>query len=235
MSGDEWALVTGAGSGIGLAIAQALAARGTRLILVGRRPEVLHRAAASLPVEAMTVAADVATDAGIDAVSAALPASLGILVHSAGMFHHGPVAATTPGTWDRLFGVNVRGPLALTAACLPQLRRARGQVVFVNSTAGLGGSPGNGAYAATKQALRAAADVLRQEIAAEGIRVLSVYPGRTDTPMQVQVLQAENRPGGDVALLRPEYVADVVMAALSLPADAELGDLVIRPRRPGPP
>lgn len=229
------ALVTGAGSGIGRAIALALADEGMSLALVGRTPSALEDTARSagrpgVP-EARVVAADLATEDGVRAASAAAPMPLRALVHSAGLFHHGPAADTDAAGWDALCAVNLRAPMRLTAACLDALRGG-GQVVFINSTAGLRAGAGNGAYAASKHALRAAADALRQEVNADGIRVLSVFPGRTDTPMQQGVLRAEGRTARPGTLLHPRDVAAMVVAALRLPAHAEVPELTIRPSAP---
>ncbi len=222
------ALVTGAASGIGRAFATALARQGCALILVGRREAELLRVADALPGRSRVVPADLATGAGLDAASRACPSGLDVLVHSAGLFHHGSVAGMSAADWDGLAAVNLRAPMLLTAACLGPLRASAGQVVFVNSTAGLVGT--GGAYAASKHALRVAAETLRQELKGSSVRVLSVFPGRTDTAMQRQVLAAEGRPGAQIPLLQPEDVADAGLAALLMPRRADITDLVIRPR-----
>lgn len=226
------ALVTGAGSGIGLACAAALAEDGHRVVLVGRRLALLEAAAATMP-GALAVAADLATDAGIGAVAEAVSGRLDVLIHAAGAFRYGPLAETPMAAWQALDAVNLHGPFALTARCLPALRRAGGAVVFVNSTAALRGGPNAGAYAAGKSALRAAADVLRQEVGPLGVRVLSIFPGRTDTPMQDEVLAAEGRSADRGTLLAPSDVAAMVSAALRLPRRAEVTDITIRPAQPG--
>jgi NADP-dependent 3-hydroxy acid dehydrogenase YdfG len=224
------AMVTGAGSGIGRALAVALAHRGCRLLLVGRREGALHMVAKELPAAATVIVADLATEAGIQAVAEACPDHLDVLVHSAGLFHHGPIAGTPAAMWDNLTAVNLRAPMLLTSACLSGLRAAGGQIVFVNSTAGLQGAPGNGAYAATKQALRTAAETLRQDLRGSGLRVLSIFPGRTDTAMQREVLAGEGRPNAQIPLLQPEDVAQAVLSALLMSRRAEITELVIRPR-----
>lgn len=228
------AVVTGAGSGIGRAIAEALAHDGMNLVLVGRTARTLAETAQRCgESQVQLVAADITTEGGIEAVRCAAPASLRVLVHSAGLFLDRPVADTTGFDWDALGSVNLRGPMRLTAACLAALRaEGGGHVVFVNSTAGLRAGSGAGAYAASKHALRAAADALRQEVNADGIRVLSVFPGRTDTPMQEAILRAEGRTARPRTLLHPEDIAAVVLAALRLPARAEVSELTIRPSLP---
>ena len=226
------ALVTGAGSGIGRAIALALLADRMHVWLVGRDRNKLARVADDANGRASVISADLAGAEGVARVAAALGPRLDVLVHSAGGYLRGDLASVDAGQWMALDAINVRAPLLLTAACLPKLRAAHGQVVFVNSSAGLRTAAGVGAYAAGKHALRAAADTLRQEVNADGIRVLSIFPGRTDTPMQREILQSERRTAPQDALMRPEDVARMVVAALSLPATAEVTDIMMRPMRP---
>ena len=227
----RFALVTGAGSGIGRACAAVLVEDGHRVTLVGRRLAFLEAAAAAMP-GALAVAADLATEAGVGAVADAAPERLHVLVHAAGAFRYGLLAETPTVAWRALDAVNLHGPFALTARCLPALRRAGGTVVFVNSTAALRGGPNAGAYAAGKSALKAAADVLRQEVGPLGVRVLSIFPGRTNTPMQDEVLAAENRTADRGTLLDPADVAAMILAALRLPRRAEVTDITIRPSQP---
>ncbi len=223
------AMVTGAGSGIGRALAFALARQGYRVVLVGRTEAALRQVARSLPTPADIIVADLAREAGLAAAAKACPQRLDVLVHSAGLFQ---AAGLEPqaGTWGDLTAVNLHAPMLLTAACLARLRVVEGQVVFVNSTAGLPGSAANGAYAASKHALRVAVEGLRQDLKGSGVRVLSLFPGRTDTPMQRQVLAAEGRPDARIPLLLPEDVADAALAVLLMPRRAEITDIIIRPR-----
>lgn len=229
------AVVTGAGSGIGRAIAASLVREGMRVTLVGRQIASLHETArlADAEAEVVVVAADLATEAGIATVARTVSGPLRVLVHSAGVFMSRPVAETAAPDWRMGAAVNVHAPMLLTASCLGALRAARGHVVFINSSAGLhAGGAGTAVYAATKHALRAAADALRQEVNAQGIRVLSVFPGRTNTPMQQAVLQAEGRSAKLEMLLSPDDVADMVVAALRLPQRAEVTELALRPSLP---
>lgn len=223
------AIVTGASRGIGRAVAEGLARAGLRLVLVGRGEADLRGAAARIEAPVEVVTADVASEAGVAAVARACPDGLDVLVHSAGLFHHGPVADVPAETWRALMAVNLQGPMLLTAACLPQLKRAGGQVVFVNSTAGLADSAATGAYGASKHALRVAAETMRRDLKGSGVRVFSLFPGRTDTAMQRQVLAAEGRPGARIPLLDPADVARVAIEALALPRRADVTDLVVRP------
>jgi NADP-dependent 3-hydroxy acid dehydrogenase YdfG len=230
---ERRALVTGGGSGIGRAIALALAAEGFGLVLVGRSRHKLEAVARETGTSTKIVVADLATMGGVGTVLQAVGESLDVIVHCAGRYLREPVGLISAEAWRSMDELNVRAPILLVSGCLTQLRSTQGQVVFINSTVGLGcAAPGLAAYAAGRHALKAAVDVLRQEVNAQGIRVLSIYPGRTDTPNQSAILAAEGRTAPPGSLMRPEDVACMTMAALKLPRSAEVTDITMRPMRP---
>jgi NAD(P)-dependent dehydrogenase (short-subunit alcohol dehydrogenase family) len=158
-----------------------------------------------------------------------MPAALDSVLHVAGVCDLGPVAQLTPAEWQRTLAVNLAAPAELTRLALPGLRAAGGRVVFVNSGAGLAASPEWSAYAASKFGLRALADALRAEERANGVRVTSVYPGRTATPMQQRVHEQEGADYDADAWIQPESVVTAILTALDLPRDADLTDLRVRP------
>ena len=113
---------------------------------------------------------------------------------------------------------------------LPGMKeRLRGQIVNIGSMSGVNPAPFGEVYSASKHALRAFTDSLRAEVNPSGVRVLSVYPGRTATPMQESIFAAEGRSYDPSRLLQPADVAEMVLAALCLPRTAEVTDLHIRP------
>jgi NADP-dependent 3-hydroxy acid dehydrogenase YdfG len=114
------------------------------------------------------------------------------------------------------------------------LRRARGLVVFVNSSAGLVASPTWGAYAASKFGLRAVADALRAEELEHGVRVTTVFPSRTATPMQEKVHEQEGRVYDPANWLRPATVADTIRHVIDLSPDATIPEVTVRPLAPRP-
>lgn len=133
---------------------------------------------------------------------------------------------------DVQYATNVRAPYVLTQRLLPLLIAAHGQVVFINSSAGLTAKrPEVGQYAATKHALKAIADSLREEVNPKGVRVLSMYLGRTATPMQEALCRQEGGSYDPEVLLQPGDVASVLVQTLLLPAAAEVTDISIRPMR----
>jgi short-subunit dehydrogenase len=156
-------------------------------------------------------------------------AAVHVLVHCAGAIALGRFAELPLEALDEQYHVNVRAPIQLTQRLLPALQAVRGQIVFVNSSAGLAARAGVSQYGATKHAQKALADSLRDEVHSAGVRVLSVFPGRTATPMQERVRCMEGRSYDPVACLQPNDVASVVLAALEMPRSAEVKDISIRP------
>ena len=222
-------LVTGAGSGIGALLAERLLERGGELYLLARSTERAHDLRADLP-GATVIVADLADASAIEGVTDQLPEVLDSVVHAAGIVEMGPVASLSTTDWLSQVAVNLVAPAVLTRLCLPALRAARGTVVFVNSGQGLSASPGWSAYAASKHGLRALADSLRAEELEHGVRVSSVFPGRTATPMQRKVHQHEGKEYDASAWIDPGTVADAILHVLDLPDDATVSDLTIRPR-----
>lgn len=226
------AMVTGATSGIGRAITLALARQGATVHAVGRREAALRELLESCPGAIEIHPTDLGRPEGIGALARVFPGSgarVDILVHSAGVFSMGPVEAATMEDFDEMWRVNLLGPYLLTQALLGPLRVARGQVVFINSTAGLQAKGGLAQYAATKAGLKAVADSLRDEINADGVRVLSVFPGRTASAMQARIHELEGRAYDPSRLMSPDAVAAAVTDALALDRSAELTELTIRP------
>jgi NADP-dependent 3-hydroxy acid dehydrogenase YdfG len=221
------ALVTGASRGIGAAIAHALEPT-HRVLLGGRDVDALAEVAAKLPG---TVPWPVdLTDPDALAAAAAEVGPLDVLVHSAGVAELGTIEEASASAWRKNFEVNVVAVAELTSILLPALRAAKGHVVVINSGAGLAARPGWGPYAASKFAVRAFADALRAEEEPHGVRVTSVFPGRTDTDMQRALIADE---GGEYVaerFLRPDSVAMAVLAAVSASPDAHLTEVILRPR-----
>jgi short-subunit dehydrogenase len=220
-------LITGATGGIGSALAHVLHRH--KLVLQGRNLGRLQELCAELP-DATPLVMDLTRPQGFaDLLDEAGLERLTNLVHNAGVVELGKVAEQSHEIWTHTLAVNVVAPAELTGLLLPRLRAERGNVVFVNSGAGLSASAGWGSYAASKFALKALADSLRAEEAASGVRVTSVFPGRTDTGMQQKVaLQEGGEYDGD-QYLRPETVAEAVAYVLAAPRGAIIPDLTLRP------
>jgi NAD(P)-dependent dehydrogenase (short-subunit alcohol dehydrogenase family) len=232
---EQVAVVTGAGSGIGKAVSLALGAQGATVVLVGRRPAPLEAVAEAVQAAggaARVQPADLARESQIRELARALQQEFGrvdLLVHSAALALMGSVADAPAEDFDQHYRTNLLGPYVLTQALLPLVRPQQGQIVFINSSAGLTARANVGQYAATKHALKAIADSLRDEVNRDGVRVLSVFPGRTATPTQERLHALERRPYRPERLLQPEDVAAVIVNALCLPRTAEVTEIKIRP------
>ena len=225
-------VITGAGSGIGAALARRLTDRGDRLVLVARDAGRARDLTAAHEWSAAIVAviADPATlESAVAAAGDALPDRVDSIVHAAGIVDLGPVGELPLEAWTSQVTVNLVAPAELTRLLLPRVRAARGQVLFVNSGAGLTAHPEWGAYAASKHGLRALADALRGEEARHGVRVTSVYPGRTATPMQEKVHAQEGAAYDPSRFIDAESVATAILAALDATPDATLTDITVRP------
>jgi NADP-dependent 3-hydroxy acid dehydrogenase YdfG len=220
------ALITGAAGGLGSAIATALSPTHT-LLLAGRSSARLDALAQRL--DASTWPLDLTDSEGIESSTEVID-ELDVLVHNAGVSIFGRTADSDIDDWRTTFEVNVIGAVALTKALLPALRRAQGQVIFVNSGAGLNVLAGAASYSASKFALRAFADSLRAE--EEALRVTSVHPGRVDTPMQRRLVEFEGGEYRESAYLRPETVARAIADVVATPPDGHVHEIVVRPRNP---
>jgi len=226
-------LVTGATRGIGQAVATALAPD-FEVIVAGRRAEsvaavVDNLGAGNHGAGATGLALDLADVASLAEACEGL-ADLDGVIHCAGVEGTAAAADLHPQFLAEVLAVNLAGPVELTRLLLPGLRRRRGRVVFVNSTAALQTFAGWGAYSASKAALRAYADTLRLEERAHAVGVTNVFPGRTDTGMQRDIAAKRGTEFDPATAMSPDSVAAAVRYALTAPADAEVTDLTITPR-----
>lgn len=226
-------LVTGAGSGIGGAVARLLHARGDRLVLLARddeRAAVLAEAFVGADVRVLDLADPEAADRFGD-----VPERLDSMLHIAGVVDLSPVSDLDAGQLREQLDVNLVAPALVTRACLPALRAAHGTAVFVNSAAGLAAGASWAAYAASKFGLRAFADALRAEEMGNGVRVTTVFPSRTATPMQEKVHRQEGGTYDSSLWISPETVAATILHVLDLPRDATIPEVTVRPLVPWTP
>ncbi len=229
---NQVAVITGAGSGIGRAIALQLAQQQAKLCLIGRNLERLNEVAQlaqRTSPQVSTYQLDISEDEDIKKLAEKDFGEVDLLVHSAGIISFGELRNTPVIELDRQYRTNVRAPYLLTQTFLPSLISQQGQIVFINSSAIYTVKAGGGQYCASKQALKAIADSLRAEVNSLGVRVISVYPGRTASPMQEEIYKTEGREYNPERLLQPEDVASTIISALSLPRTAEVTDINIRP------
>jgi NAD(P)-dependent dehydrogenase (short-subunit alcohol dehydrogenase family) len=219
-------LITGVSRGIGRVLSERLLAAGHAVYGLARTadPELSGLGLAGLLV------ADLAAPESLEPALAPWLAGLAELdgvVHCAGIVRPGSLAGSGLDDFTEQFTVNVTAVAELTRLLLPALRAAAGTVVFVNSGSGLNARPPLTSYGASKFALRAYADGLRQE--EPGVRVSTIYPGRTATGMQRIVRGAESGEYRESDYLHPATVAGVIELMLLLPADGVITDLTLRP------
>jgi NADP-dependent 3-hydroxy acid dehydrogenase YdfG len=230
------ALITGGGSGIGLAVARLFLREGAKVAITGRDEAKLRRAADGLAGgdRLLYRACDVSEPAQVEAAVKHITERWGgidLLVNNAGTnIKERSIRQLTPEKWQLLIRSNLDGAFYCVNAVLPQmLARKDGVIVNVCSVAGKRAGPlGGAAYAAAKFGMSALGICLAAEEKDSGVRVSNVYPGEVDTPIlevRPTPVSAEQR----AKILRPEDVADAVLFVASLPAHVSVPELVIKP------
>jgi NADP-dependent 3-hydroxy acid dehydrogenase YdfG len=231
---DQVAIITGASSGIGNAIAFTLADQGAIVCLIGRDLDRLKTATESIADKSKIFyyQADLLVDKDIHRSIAAIKSAherIDILIHSAGIISLGNLETAPIADFDRQYRLNVRAPYLLTQQLLDSVKVSQGQIVFINSSVCQNIRAGISQYTATKQALKAIADCLRAEVNVDGVRVVSFYVGQTATPMQAALYDTAGRTYQPELLLQPQDIADTVLHTISLSPTAEITDVHIRP------
>jgi NADP-dependent 3-hydroxy acid dehydrogenase YdfG len=232
---DQVAVITGASSGIGRAIALGLAGCGASLCLLGRDPAALQLVADVAKrkgAQCSCYQTNLEVDCEVQEVITNIKRdtkSVHILVHSAGAIWLDPIETADANRLDTHYKTNLRAPYVLTQGLLPALKSQRGQILFVNSSSGLVARANTGQYAASKHALKAVADSLREEVNPTGVRVMSLFLGRTATRMQADIYATEQRPYHPELLMQPDDVAFMAIQALNLPRTVEVTEIHMRP------
>ena len=226
------ALVTGAGRGIGRAIALAFAAEGAAVALVARSRADLAGVAAEIRERggrALAVPTDVTQDAAVESAVENVAGELGRLdipVTSAGTASFAPVADSKPGDWDAMLALNLRAMMVCCRAALPTMMRQRsGTILNLASIAAKRALPGSAVYTATKMAVIGFSRVLAEELRPHGVRVGVLVPGAVDTPLWDTLGSSPPRD----KMLRPEDVARAAVLMAALPPHASLEELTLLP------
>lgn len=229
---DQVAIVTGAGRGIGRAVAEALAREGMAVVLAARSRQQLAEAAAAIRSgggRALAIPTDVTQDAAVEALVEQAVAEFGrvdVLVTAAGTASFGPVAATKPADWDAMLAVNLRAVMVQCRAVLPvMLHQRHGTILNLASVAAQRPIAGAAAYAATKAGVVAWSRGLAEELRSEGVRVGVLLPGAVDTPLWDAIPNGPDR----TRMLRPEDVARAAVLMVSMPPGAALEELTLLP------
>jgi NADP-dependent 3-hydroxy acid dehydrogenase YdfG len=226
------ALVTGAGRGIGRAVARALAAEGATVALASRGRAELAALAAEVREsggQALAVPTDVTQDAAVEALVERIVGELGrldILVCAAGVASFGPVAGAKPADWDPMLAVNLRATMVCCRAVLgPMGRQQRGTIITIASVAASRAIAGAAAYSASKAGVVAFSRVLAEEVRGDGIRVGVLLPGAVDTSLWDAVPNPPDRS----RMLTPADVAQAAVLMATLPPGAALEELTLLP------
>ncbi|WP_026461131.1 SDR family oxidoreductase [Schaalia suimastitidis] len=226
------ALVTGATRGLGLAIARELGAD-HHVVVGGRDEATVRRVVESLPAASAFVA-NLTDQDSLERAFANFSAThdrLDVLVHNAGVAKRLSVASASRSHWQWMMETNVVAVAELTRIALPMLRASRGMVLTINSGAGVRAYPGDAPYCASKWALRAFTECLREEERGR-IRVCSIHPGRIDTDMQHQLHVDAGVTYNPAAHMPAEEVARTVRLAVSLPEVMNIDELRVRTTEP---
>ncbi|MBA3524040.1 MAG: SDR family NAD(P)-dependent oxidoreductase [Geodermatophilaceae bacterium] len=234
------ALVTGASSGIGEATAVALAAEGAAVAIAARRRDRLDALQATLRntgARVLTLDLDVtAEQACRDAVARTVDqlGGLDVLVNNAGVMLLGSIVDADTTDWTRMIETNVLGLMFLTHAAMPHLLASQGHVVQISSVAGRVANKGSGVYNASKFAVNAFSESLRQEVTQQGVRVTLVEPGMVATELREHITDAtakqavQTRAEG-MRQLQPEDIAAAVVYAVTQPPHVAVNEILVRP------
>ncbi len=239
------ALVTGATSGIGKAIAQKLAATGNNLILTGRRKERLEKISREIQAqyncEVHALAFDIRDYSAVQESLLQIPShiQIDVLVNNAGLalglsdIHEGDVAQ-----WDQMIDTNIKGLLYMTREVAPKMAaREKGHIVNIGSLAGKEVYEKGNVYCATKHAVDALGKAMRTDLVKYGIKVTTIHPGLAETEFSIVRFSGDKEKAGKVyegyQPLSAEDVADAVHYAISCPPHVNINDLLITPTAQG--
>lgn len=228
---DKTAIVTGASSGIGAAIAKQLAMEGANVVLAARRKDKLEEVVKEINSlgngQALAITTDVSKQDHIDVmVNHAVEAfgKIDIYVNNAGLVGDGIVRKENVKAWDQMIDVNIKGVLYGIHAVLPSmLERSTGHIVNISSVSGQEVTKSTTVYSATKYAVRAISMGLEKELARTGVRVTNISPGMVETERNIDRLPNERKP------LQTEDIAKAVIYAVTQPDYVNVNEITVRP------
>nr|WP_315245838.1 SDR family oxidoreductase [uncultured Albidiferax sp.] len=232
-------MVTGASSGIGEATARALATHGATLVLAARRTDRLARLAAELGDQVLWAATDVTQLADLQSLAGQAVARFGridVLVNNAGIMPISMLAQGRVDDWDRMIDVNIKGVLyGIHAVLGGMLAQGAGHIINISSVAGLAVGPGGAVYSATKFAVRAITDGLRQECVGK-VRVTSICPGLVSSELTESITVTAFKERAQKlyeGAMPAQAVADAVLYAIGQPDNVAVNEIVVRPLSQG--
>lgn len=228
---NKTAIITGASSGIGQAIAEALASEGANVVIAARREEKLKQIVEQISNQgegrALSVVTDITVQADVENLVKRATEAFGdvdILVNNAGMVGNGKVADGKVATWDKMIDVNIKGVLYGIDACLPSMKeRGSGHIINTASVSGFEVTKTSTVYSATKFAVRAISMGLEKELARTGVRVTNISPGMVITDRN------EDKVPQDRKSLETKNIAQAVIYAVTQPKHVNVNEITIRP------
>jgi NADP-dependent 3-hydroxy acid dehydrogenase YdfG len=228
----QTAIVTGASSGIGMAVARLLFSEGCSVAVVGRNGDRLKPAVKGIASDRyLIVECDVRDDVAVSAMVASVEQVWGrvdILINSAGLFQTAPLAETTNALWDDMWQTNVNGTFYPTRAVVPgMLKRGTGTIVVMSSVAAHRAYSGNAAYSASKYAVTGFARALSSEVRRKGVRVINVMPGPVNTPIWGE----KDTPMARDEMLTAQEVAQATINAMTVSSTQVIEDVLLLPQR----
>ena len=232
MSDKPIAVVTGASSGFGAAIAQHLAAVGYELVLGARRMDKLQ--AVAEPLGARAIALDVTDAESVKAFCEQIPNAQVLINNAGGAVGTEPVAEAIDEKWQTMYDTNVLGTMRMTRELLPKLEASgSGHIINIGSVAGLEVYPGGAGYIAAKHAVRALTQTLRMELVGKPIRITEIDPGLAETEFSLVRFGGDaekaKKPYVGMTPLSAEDIADTVLWVVSRPAHVNIDQIVIKP------
>ena len=224
---NKVAVITGAGSGIGEAIAKALSQHGVNIALAGRNEEKLQIVAQQLETETKVIPTDVTQKDSVDQMLQVVKGHYGkvdIVVNSAGQSLSSKITDYDVEQWDTMIDVNLKGTLYVLQAALPHLlNQSSGHIINIASISGFEVTKTNAVYSATKIAIHTITQALEKELARTGVKVTSVSPGMVETPM------TEGNDFGGRKKLDTRDIAEAVVYALTQPSHVNVNEVTVRP------
>jgi NADP-dependent 3-hydroxy acid dehydrogenase YdfG len=235
-------VITGASSGLGEATARHLGALGATIVLGARRLDRIEAIAQDLQSaggRALAIATDVTDASQVKALVDAAVERFGrvdVMINNAGLMPNSPIERLKIADWDQVIDVNIKGVLYGIAAALPHMQRQRsGQIVNVSSVAGHKVRPGSAVYAATKHAVLALSEGLRQEVKPYNIRTTVISPGAIATELPQSATEADVAQGlrefYEAVAIPADSFARAVAFAISQPEDVDINEILYRPTR----
>ncbi|MBX5319542.1 SDR family oxidoreductase [Staphylococcus caprae] len=224
---DKVAVITGAGSGIGEAIAKALSNNGVSVALAGRNEDKLQAVAQQLNVDTKVIPTDVTKKDSVDQMLLVVKGHFGkvdIVVNRAGQSLTSKITDYDVEQWDTMIDVNVKGTLYVLQAALPYLlNQSSGHIINIASISGFEVTKSNAVYSATKAAVHTITQALEKELARTGVKLTSISPGMVESPM------TEHMDFGDRKKLETRDIAEAVVYALTQPSHVNVNEVTVRP------